>query len=139
MFEVLARLMSALIRHFAAYVDLLYEEAGDAARLWRRQLLGLAVVLMAGTVAVLMGCVWLIAAAWAGPYRMDVIGALCVTFVLIAAGGIWYAITGVAPGQSRPFERLREEWREDLRELGPVEPALVAAEPSAAVGELHVD
>jgi uncharacterized membrane protein YqjE len=136
--EVLSRLTSALVRHFAAYVDLLYDEAGDAARILRRQLLGLAVVLMAGTVAVLMGCTWVIAAAWSGPHRMDAIGALCIGFLVVAMGGIWYANTGIAPGQTRPFERLREEWSEDLRELGEVEPTLVAAEPGA-VGELHVD
>jgi uncharacterized membrane protein YqjE len=137
--ELLARLTSALFRHLAAYVDLAFEEAGDAARVLRRQLLGLAVVLMAGTVALLMGCVWVIAAAWSGPYRMDAIGALCIGFVLIAAGGLWYANTGIAPGEPRPFDRLREEWREDLRDLGTVAPAWVAAEPTATVAELHVD
>ena len=138
MLEVLARLTSALFRHFAAYVDLLYEEAGDAARILRRQLLGLAVVLMAGTVAVLLGCTWVIAAAWSGPYRMDAIGALCIGFLVVAIGGICYANTGIASGQPRPFERLREEWCEDMRELGTVEPALVAAEPPVG-GELHAD
>ncbi|HEY5020186.1 MAG TPA: hypothetical protein VII17_04140 [Steroidobacteraceae bacterium] len=139
--EVLSRLLSALFRHFVAYADLLCDEAGDAVRVLRRQLLGLVVVLVAGNVAILMGCLWVITAAWNGPYRMHAIAALCIGFVLIALGGVWYANTGTAPGEPRPFQRLREEWSEDLRELAAFEPSLAATEQSAAsaVGELHAD
>jgi uncharacterized membrane protein YqjE len=139
--EVLSRLLSALFRHLMAYADLLCVEAGDAARVLRRQLLGLAVVAVAAIVSILMGCVWVITAAWDGPYRMEAIGALCIAFVLIAMAGLWYASTGVAPGEPRPFQRLREEWSEDLRELAAVEPSLAEMQPSAtaAAGELRAD
>lgn len=138
--ELLSRLLSALIRHFAAYADLLSDEAGDALRLLRRQILGLAVVLVAGIVALLMGCAWVIAASWNGPYRLDVMAALCIGFLLIALGGVWYASSGIAPGAPRPFERLRAEWHEDLQELVAVAPSATAAPQTAATaGELHVN
>lgn len=140
MLEVLSRLLSALLRHFAAYTELLCDEAGDAVQVVRRQIVGLAVVLLAGNVAILMGCLWVVTAAWNGPYRMHAIGALCIGFVLVALGGVWYASTGTARGEPRPFQRLREEWREDLRELAALEPRLAATQqPAASLGELHAE
>jgi uncharacterized membrane protein YqjE len=116
-FDALLRLVPALLRHLGAYGDLFVDEAADAVRDLRRQLLGLALLLTSGGVAALMACVWVIAATWDGPHRLQVIGALCIGFVLIALAGAWYAHSAVVPGRPRPFERLRAEWREDLRQL----------------------
>jgi uncharacterized membrane protein YqjE len=139
--DVLFRLIPALLRHFVAYGDLLSVEAGDAVRELRRQLIGLAVVLAAGVVAALMGCVWVIAATWDGPHRLQAIGALCIGFALIALSGVWYANRGRPRGQPRPFQRLGAEWREDLRQLAALYPSLAGVEqdPAAAARELHGD
>jgi hypothetical protein len=140
-FEALRRLIPAVLRHLVAYGDLFVDEAADAVRGVRRQLLGLAVVLSAGGVAALMACIWLIAATWDGPHRLQTIGALCVGFTLIALAGAWYASSGVLPGQPRPFERLHAEWREDLGQLAALYPSLDGIEgpPPAPGPHLHVD
>lgn len=132
MFEALLRLVPALLRHVVAYGDLFVEESSAAARSLRRQLLGVAVVLTAGGVAALMGCVWIIAATWEGPHRMQAIGALCIGFGLVALIGAWYANSGVLPGQPRPFERLHAEWRQDLTQLATVYPSLNGIDQAAA-------
>jgi uncharacterized membrane protein YqjE len=123
-FEALLRLIPALLRHIVAYGDLFVEESSAAARSVRRQLLGVAVLLTAGGVAALMACVWVIAATWEGPHRMQAIGALCIGFAVVALIGAWYAKRGVLPGQPRPFERLHAEWRQDLTQLATVYPSL---------------
>lgn len=132
MIEALLRLFPALLRHFVAYGDLFADEAAASVRVLRRQLLGAAVVLTAGGVAALMACVWVIAATWEGPHRLQAIGALCIGFALVALGGVWFANSGVLPGQSRPFERLRAEWRQDLTQLAALYPSLGGVDPPSA-------
>lgn len=138
MFDALLRLIPALLRHLVAYGDLLVDEAAVAVRDVRRQLLGLAVVMTAGGVAALMACVWVIAATWDGPHRLQAVGALCIGFALIALGGAWYAKGAVPPGQPRPFERLHAEWREDLRQLAALYPSLAGIE-DPHIEDPHVD
>jgi uncharacterized membrane protein YqjE len=121
--DVLFRLIPALMQHLVAYGDLLGDEAGEAVRQLRRQLLGLVLLLGAGAVSALMGCVWVIAAVWDGPHRLQTIGALCIGFALLALAGVWYARSAGA-GRPRPFQRLGEEWREDLHELAALYPSL---------------
>lgn len=144
MFDALLRLIPALLRHLLAYGDLFVEESSAAVRSLRRQLLGVAVLLSAGAVAALMGCVWVIAATWEGPHRLQAIGGLCIGFALVALGGGWYARSGVMPGQPRPFERLHAEWRADLTQLATVYPSLNEVDQAApaaglAAEHLYVD
>jgi len=115
--EALSRLAPALLRHLFAYGELLREETRDAWRTVRRQALGIAVAAAGGLMALLMGCVWVIGATWDGPNRLKALAALCLGFVLVALIGVWYAITGLQPGQPRPFQRLRAEWLADREEL----------------------
>jgi len=114
--EALQRLAPALLRHLLAYGDLLCEETGDALRQWRRRAMGLLVAVLAGAMALALGCVWAIAAVWDSPYRMDVIGALCISFLLIAIGAGLYVRTE-PPSNQRLFGRLRTEWHEDRQML----------------------
>ncbi len=140
MIEALLRLFPALLRHLVAYGDLFVDEAAEGARMLRRQLLGVAIVLTAGGVAALMACTWVIAATWEGPYRLHAIGALCIGFALIALGGVWFANRGVLPGQPRPFERLHAEWRQDLMQLAALYPSLGGIDnpPEAEPAAEHV-
>jgi hypothetical protein len=122
--EVLQRLAPAVLRHLIAYGELLCDEAGDALRQSRRRALGLAVTVAAGVMALSLACLWAIAASWDGPNRLIVVGALCCTFVIVALGGVAYA-RGAAPvGRAAPFERLRVQWRADMRELAQLDPTL---------------
>jgi hypothetical protein len=115
--EALQRLAPAVLRHLLAYSELLCEEAGDALRQSRRRALGLAVTVTAGVMALALACVWAIAASWDGPNRLLVVGVLCLSFVIVALAGAAYARGGTVPGRAAPFERLKAEWRADLREL----------------------
>jgi hypothetical protein len=124
MLDLLSLLVPALLRHLVAYSDLLIDETAAAGRQWRRQLLGMAILLTAGGVAALMVCAWVIAATWDGPHRLQAIGGLFGAFTAIAVGGAWYASQGWAEKTPRPFERVAAEWREDLRQLVILYPSL---------------
>ncbi|HTT06795.1 MAG TPA: hypothetical protein VMF64_16065 [Steroidobacteraceae bacterium] len=129
--ELLPRLLQTLLRHVFAYGELAYEEGVIAARRLRRRLLGAAIACMAGMLALMMGCVWVIAATWDGPNRMLAVGALCIGFLLVAIIGIAYAAGG---GARAPFEALRAEWHADLQEIARLDPALVGQPPGPIMG-----
>jgi len=122
--EALQRLAPAVLRHLVAYVELLCEETGDALRQSRRRALGLAVTAAAGLMALSLACVWAIAVSWDGPNRLLVVGSLCFGFVIVALIGAAYARGAIPAGRSAPFERLRAEWRADMRELADLDPSL---------------
>lgn len=129
--ELLPRLLQALLRHVFAYGELAYEEGVVAARRLRRRLLGAAIACMAGMLALMMGCVWVIAATWDGPNRMLAVGALCIGFLLVAISGIAYAAGG---GGRAPFAALRAEWHNDLQEIARLDPTLVGQPPGPIMG-----
>jgi hypothetical protein len=138
--ELLSRLVPALLRHLIAYSDLLIDETAAAGRQWRRQLLGLAILLTSGGVAALMVCAWVIAATWDGPHRLQAIGGLFAGFTIIAVGGAWYASHGWADKTPGPFERIAGEWREDLRLLVTLYPSLAGLDRTgAAAPDVHGD
>jgi hypothetical protein len=138
--DLLSRLVPALLRHVIAYSDLLIVETAAAGRQWRRQLLGIAILLAAGGVAALMVCAWVIAATWDGPHRLLAIGGLFGGFVVIALGGAWYATHGWTEQAPRPFERIAAEWREDMRLLVTLYPTLAGIDRSGvAAPDVHVD
>lgn len=125
MLKALRRLAPAVLRHLMAYGELLCEETGDALRQSRRRALGLAVAAAAGVMALALACVWVIAANWDGPNRLAVVGALCIGFAVISALGAAYTRGARPPGAAAPFDRLRAEWRADMRELATLDPSLV--------------
>jgi uncharacterized membrane protein YqjE len=135
--ELLSRLVPALLRHVIAYSDLLVDETAAAGRQWRRQLLGVAILLAAGGVAALMVCAFVIGATWDGPYRLHAIGALIAAFTLIAVGGAWYATHGWTEQRPRPFERIAAEWREDLRQLVLLYPSLAGLDATGVAPDIH--
>jgi hypothetical protein len=139
--EVLQRLAPAVLRHLIAYGELLCEEAGDALRQSRRRALGLAVTVAAGVMALSLACVWAIAASWDGPNRLMVVGALCFSFVIVALGGVAYARGAAPAGRVAPFDRLRAQWRADMRELAQLDPTLgiLPQTPAAAAPSAHGD
>ncbi len=131
-FELLPKLAQALLRHLIAYGELAYEEAREALARARRQIVGIAVALLAGMMALGLGCLWVIAATWNGPDRLWAVGGLCIGFLLIAISGGAYAVGGRSRGTA--FEQLRAEWRADLREIARLDPTLVGEPGSAMVG-----
>jgi uncharacterized membrane protein YqjE len=136
MLELLSRLVPALLRHVIAYSDLLIDETAAAGRQWRRQLLGIAILLAAGGVAALMVCAFVIGATWDGPHRLQAIGGLFAGFTVLALGGAWYANHGWTEQTPRPFERIAAEWREDMRQLVLLYPSLAGIEPTGVAPEV---
>jgi len=117
--EALPRLAPALLRHLAAYVELLAEETGDALRQWRRQAIGLVVTAIAGAMALLLGCAWIIAANWDGPHRVTAPAILCLFFIAVAlTAWIWLR---AGPPHAPPYSKLRSELREDRRVIAQLE------------------
>jgi hypothetical protein len=109
--EALPRLAPALWRHFAAYVELAADETGDALRQWRRQAIGLAVATFAGAMALVLGCVGIIAANWDGPHRVVAPAILCALFALVALTA-WIRLRSV-PVAPPLYSKLRAELQED--------------------------
>jgi hypothetical protein len=132
--EVVQRLAPAVLKHFIAYGELLYDEAGEALRQSRRRVLGYAVVALSTSFAVALGCAWAIAASWDGPNRLIVVGSLCGVFVFIALIAVVFSRGARPAGQPQPFERLRAEWREDLRELARLDPSYDVLSARAPAG-----
>ncbi len=139
MLELLSRLVPALLRHVIAYSDLLLDETAAAGRQWRRQLLGVAILLAAGGIAALMVCAFVIGATWDGPHRLHAIAALFAGFTIIALGGAWYANHGWTQQTPRPFERIGAEWREDMRQLVILYPSLAGIKPTGVAPEVDGD
>lgn len=132
MLDTLRRLAPAVLRHLLAYGDLLGEESIDALRQLRKQVIGILIAVLTGTMAVALGCAWAIAAAWDGPHRLTVIGALCIGFVLITALACLYVMTE-PPNGRQPFDRLAAEWQADRRMLATLDPSFFAATRSASL------
>lgn len=132
--ELIPRLTQAFLRHVFAYGELLCEESTAAWRLGRRRALGWGVTCIGGLMALVLGCLWVIAATWNGPSRLVAVGSLCIGFGLVAVVGALYAGGGRASGAPRPFERLREEWRADMREIGRLDPTLTGQSPAPISG-----
>ena len=127
------RLIPALARHLAAYVELFAAETVHALSDLKRKMLGALVLLVAGSIMLLLACLWAIAATWDGPHRIQTIAGLCLGFGVVALVGLWVALRGT-PGPV-PFEQLGHEWREDVARLaslsgsGDASPAPAGGEP----------
>jgi hypothetical protein len=67
---------------------------------------------------------------------LNAIGALCVSFALLALAGVWYANTSIPRGRPRPFQRLHAEWQEDLHQLAALYPSLASVEHAPPAREL---
>lgn len=130
--EQLPRLVQAMLRHLFAYGELAYEEGVLAAQQLRRRMLGVIIGCMAGMLALIMGCVWVIAGTWDGPNRMLAVGALCLGFLLIAITGLVYAAG--AGARRAPFQQLRAQWQADLFEIARLDPTLVGESAGPVMG-----
>ena len=127
-FEVLPRLLQAILRHLFAYGELLGGETLETVHRARRRALGIAVACMAGLMAVGLGCLWVIAATWDGPNRLTAVGGLCLGFVLIAFLGGAYAAG--ARARAGAFAELRAQWRADMQQIAALDPTLVGEPPA---------
>jgi uncharacterized membrane protein YqjE len=109
-------LVPAILRHLEAYTEVAGEDVREAAQAVARRLLVLLLTGAAAFVAILMGCAWLLALTWDGPWRNWTAAGLALGFAAIAIG---LAFAVLRPGERRRiefFSRTRFELKRD-REL----------------------
>ena len=116
MIERLSTVAAIAVRHAGAYTDLILSDLDAASAALGRRLLAAAVMAGALVFAILMGCVWLIAATWDTVAHFWVIAGLLGLFLAIAAAAFWRLklLTAGAPGV---LPQTAGEWTKDRRLL----------------------
>jgi uncharacterized membrane protein YqjE len=102
----------ALLRHVAAYVELVSLDLARAHKEITTELLALAVVAICGLFAVFMGCLVVVAYTWDTPYRVAAIAWMGGGFVVVAIAAAAYR-ANVARAKSQFLASVREEWQQD--------------------------
>jgi uncharacterized membrane protein YqjE len=102
----------ALLRHVAAYVELVSLDLARAQREITTELLALAVVAICGLFAVFMGCLVVVAYTWDTPYRVAAIAWMGGGFVVVAIAAAVYR-ANVARAKSQFLASVRQEWQQD--------------------------
>lgn len=80
---------SIAVRHVGAYTDLILSDLDVASEGVRRRLAATSVMVAAIVLAVVMACVWVMAAAWDTRARLWVIAGLLGFFLVMAAAAFW--------------------------------------------------
>jgi uncharacterized membrane protein YqjE len=116
MIERLSTVATIAVRHAGAYTDLILSDLDAASAALGQRLLAAAVMAGALVFAILMGCVWLIAATWDTVARYWVIAGLLGLFLAVAAAAYWRLrlLTAGAPGV---LPQTAGEWAKDRRLL----------------------
>ena len=96
--------MPAILRHLEAYTEVAGEDVREAANAIARRLLTLLLAGAAAFVAILMGCAWLLALTWDGPWRTWTAAGLALGFVAITVGLAW-AVLRLGSGAGSNFSR----------------------------------
>ncbi|MBS0377350.1 MAG: hypothetical protein JSS29_02600 [Proteobacteria bacterium] len=104
------------MRHLGAYSEIVASDLELGARRLRAQFAALLAITVSAALALALGCVWIIAAAWDTGARLQVIAALLGAAVLAAVAGLWYLrrASSRAPAW---LSQTREEWANDRRLL----------------------
>jgi uncharacterized membrane protein YqjE len=116
MIDRLSAIASIAVRHAGAYTDLILSDLDTASAALRQRLLAAAVMVCALVFAILMGCVWLIAATWDTAARFWVIAGLLGLFLGIAAAAFW-RLTLLTAGAPGVLPLTAGEWAKDRRLL----------------------
>jgi uncharacterized membrane protein YqjE len=102
----------ALLRHVAAYVELVSLDLARAQKEITTELLALAVVAICGLFAVFMGCLVVVAYTWDTPYRVAAIAWMGGGFVVVAIVAAVYR-ANAARAKSQFLATVRREWEQD--------------------------
>ena len=102
----------ALLRHLVAYLDLASLDLARAQRELAGQLLSLAIIIICGLFALLLGCLAVVAYTWDTPHRIGAIAWMGAGFLGIAiVAAVYWA--RAARSRSQFLAAVRREWRED--------------------------
>lgn len=110
----LPRMVPVVLRHALDYVDLAAVDTREAAHAATRRFIAIVVAAVAGSLALLMSCVMVIALTWDGPYRVLAVSLLLAAFVIAAGVSYGIASRGV-PGKM--FTNVRTAWSKDQEAL----------------------
>src|ERR1700722_14043597 len=102
----------ALLRHVAAYVELVSLDLARAQKEITAELLALAVVAICALFALFMGCLLVVAYTWDTPYRVAAIAWMGGGFLFIAAVAAAYRAKA-ARTRTPLFASVRREWQQD--------------------------
>ncbi len=130
--SLLAPMVPAILRHLQAYAEIAGEDAREAAATVARRLLILLIAGAAAFVALLMGCAWLLALTWDGPWRTWTAAGLAIGFGAVAAG---LAFAMLRPGAGRRIEFFSRTRYELSRDRDLVERAFNGREQKTNGGE----
>lgn len=109
---LLPKAAPALLRHLAAYADLLALDLGKAKREIAAELLASAIVAIGGLLAFFMGCLAIVAYTWDTPHRVSAIAWMGGGFLVIAIAAAVYRARA-ARAKSQLLASVRREWQED--------------------------
>ena len=116
MIERLSAVASIAVRHAGAYTDLILSDLDAASAALGQRLLAAAVMACALVFAILMGCVWLLAATWDTAAHYWVIAGLLGLFLAIAAAAFWWLRLLIA-GAPGVLPQTAGEWAKDRQLL----------------------
>ncbi len=102
----------ALLRHFAAYVDLVSLDLARACREYAAQFVATAIMAVCGLFALLMGCMLVVAFTWDTPYRVAAVAWMAGAFLVAGIAAAIYR-TSVVRANSRMLDSVRRQWHED--------------------------
>lgn len=111
LFWLLPKAAPALLRHVAAYFELLGYELARIERELVASIVVFVVVTICLFFAVLMGCVAVLALTWDTPHRLAAIAWTGGGFLAVAVIAVVYRAN--RPERPPFFESIRQEWKED--------------------------
>jgi uncharacterized membrane protein YqjE len=116
MIDRLSTAASIAVRHVGAYTDLILSDLDVASEGVRRRLVATSVMVAAIVLAVVMACVWVMAAAWDTRARLWVIAGLLGFFLAMAAAALWRlnVLEAAAPSV---LSQTAREWAKDRKLL----------------------
>jgi len=109
---LLPKFAPIVARHFAAYLELLADEAAELASQAAMRVVAMVIALLSASFAIAMGCVWILDAVWDTQWRQLAIACLFAVFTIGAIIAMVVATKGKGD-ELPPFSRLRAEWDQD--------------------------
>ncbi len=109
---LLPKAAPALLRHFAAYVDLVAFDLEQSRRDFAQNIVALIIVGVSVFFAVVMGCAVVVALTWDTPNRVAAIAWMGGGFLAVA--GIAWGYRSKIIGAQAPFlDSVRKQWEDD--------------------------
>ena len=102
----------ALLRHFAAYVDLASLDLARVSRELAAEVVASAIAAICGLFAVLMGCLAVVAYTWDTPRRMMAIAWMGGGFLALAIAAAMYR-SSLTRARSQMLDSVRRQWQQD--------------------------